>query len=218
MTAQFVNIHTHRPTGRGIELRTAGIHPWDADKEDIARTRHAARRTCRPSARRGSTIARGAGRAAATGRASAPSCALARDRQLPVVLHCVRAFEPRHAANWPPAEPRAVDLPRVHRLARAGTSRTWRKATTSRSACATFASPKTHGGPARNTPRAALSRNRRQRRRHRGGLRASRGRRHAGGRTGDAENYGRIFAGLKRRTSDRNTTFTNGYYAHLQNG
>ncbi|MBD9235162.1 MAG: Mg-dependent DNase, partial [Alistipes onderdonkii] len=25
MTAQFVNIHTHRPTGRGIELRTAGI-------------------------------------------------------------------------------------------------------------------------------------------------------------------------------------------------
>jgi len=36
MTAQFVNIHTHRPTGRGIELHTAGIHPWDADKEDIA--------------------------------------------------------------------------------------------------------------------------------------------------------------------------------------
>ena len=36
MTDQFVNIHTHRPTGRGIELRTAGIHPWDADKEDIA--------------------------------------------------------------------------------------------------------------------------------------------------------------------------------------
>ena len=36
MTSQFVNIHTHRPTGRGIELRTAGIHPWDADKEVIA--------------------------------------------------------------------------------------------------------------------------------------------------------------------------------------
>lgn len=27
----FVNIHTHRPTGRGIELRTAGVHPWEAD-------------------------------------------------------------------------------------------------------------------------------------------------------------------------------------------
>lgn len=30
MSAPYVNIHTHRPTGRGIELRTAGIHPWDA--------------------------------------------------------------------------------------------------------------------------------------------------------------------------------------------
>ena len=26
----YVDIHTHRPTGRGIELRTAGIHPWEA--------------------------------------------------------------------------------------------------------------------------------------------------------------------------------------------
>ncbi|HBB11727.1 MAG TPA: Mg-dependent DNase, partial [Alistipes sp.] len=23
----YVNIHTHRPTGSGIELRTAGVHP-----------------------------------------------------------------------------------------------------------------------------------------------------------------------------------------------
>ena len=36
MTDRFVNIHTHRPTGRGIELRTAGIHPWNADKEDVS--------------------------------------------------------------------------------------------------------------------------------------------------------------------------------------
>ena len=54
MTSQFVNIHTHRPTGRGIELRTAGIHPWDADKENIAAL-GTPRRTYRPSARRGST-------------------------------------------------------------------------------------------------------------------------------------------------------------------
>lgn len=33
MSAPYVNIHTHRPIGRGIELRTAGIHPWDAAKE-----------------------------------------------------------------------------------------------------------------------------------------------------------------------------------------
>ena len=36
MTDRFVNIHTHRPTGRGIEPRTAGIHPWNADKEDVS--------------------------------------------------------------------------------------------------------------------------------------------------------------------------------------
>lgn len=28
----YVNIHTHRPTGCGIELRTAGVHPWEAAK------------------------------------------------------------------------------------------------------------------------------------------------------------------------------------------
>lgn len=32
----YVNIHTHRPTGSGIELRTAGVHPWDAATQDAA--------------------------------------------------------------------------------------------------------------------------------------------------------------------------------------
>ena len=32
----YVNIHTHRPTGSGIELRTAGVHPWDADMQEVA--------------------------------------------------------------------------------------------------------------------------------------------------------------------------------------
>ena len=32
----YVNIHTHRPTGCGIELRTAGVHPWYADRESVA--------------------------------------------------------------------------------------------------------------------------------------------------------------------------------------
>ena len=31
----YVNIHTHRPTGRGIELRTAGVHPWKADPRAV---------------------------------------------------------------------------------------------------------------------------------------------------------------------------------------
>ncbi len=32
MNPVFVNIHTHRPTGCGIELRTAGIHPESANR------------------------------------------------------------------------------------------------------------------------------------------------------------------------------------------
>ena len=32
----YVNIHTHRPTGSGIELRTEGVHPWDADMRLVA--------------------------------------------------------------------------------------------------------------------------------------------------------------------------------------
>lgn len=32
----YVNIHTHRPTGSGIELRTAGVHPWHADMQEVA--------------------------------------------------------------------------------------------------------------------------------------------------------------------------------------
>lgn len=27
----YVNMHTHRPSGYGIELRTAGVHPWEPD-------------------------------------------------------------------------------------------------------------------------------------------------------------------------------------------
>ena len=41
----YINIHTHRPTGRGIELRTAGIHPWEADSQDVEA--FAARNSCR---------------------------------------------------------------------------------------------------------------------------------------------------------------------------
>ena len=36
MAEPYVDIHTHRPTGRHIELRTAGIHPWMADAQDAA--------------------------------------------------------------------------------------------------------------------------------------------------------------------------------------
>ncbi len=87
----YVNIHTHCPTGSGIELRAVGIHPWDADNEAVE-----------------SLIGRLAG-AQAIGeigldavRGAAPQrqmeqfraqLQLACERALPVVLHCVRAFE-----------------------------------------------------------------------------------------------------------------------------
>ena len=105
MTSQFVNIHTHRPTGRGIELRTAGIHPWDADKENIAAL-GTLPADVQAIGETGLDYARGAGRQQQLA-AFRAQLALARDRQLPVVLHCVRAFEPlmRELAA---SEPRAV--------------------------------------------------------------------------------------------------------------
>ena len=36
METPFVNIHTHRPTGHGIEPASAGIHPWEAAEGDLA--------------------------------------------------------------------------------------------------------------------------------------------------------------------------------------
>ncbi len=32
----FIDIHTHRPRGSGVELRTAGIHPWHAAERRVA--------------------------------------------------------------------------------------------------------------------------------------------------------------------------------------
>ena len=39
METPFVNIHTHRPTGHGIEPASAGIHPWEAAEGDLATVR-----------------------------------------------------------------------------------------------------------------------------------------------------------------------------------
>ncbi len=105
MTEQFVNIHTHRPTGRGIELRTAGIHPWDAGKEDVAALAPQLDEA-QAVGETGLDFARGADHAAQLA-AFRAQLALACERRMPVVLHCVRAFEPvmRELAA---CEPRAV--------------------------------------------------------------------------------------------------------------
>ena len=92
MTDRFVNIHTHRPTGRGIELRTAGIHPWNADKEDVS-TIVPLLGEVQAVGETGLDFVRGADRAVQLA-AFRAQLALAHERQMPVVLHCVRAFEP----------------------------------------------------------------------------------------------------------------------------
>lgn len=100
---QFVNAHTHRPTGRHIEPFGAGIHPWDADKksvEDIS-----------------AELAK-ADIIGETGLDLARIASVPLQRQVevfeqqlqtaakldkPVILHCVRAFEPmmRILARYP---------------------------------------------------------------------------------------------------------------------
>ena len=90
MTDRFVNIHTHRPTGRGIELRTAGIHPWNADKEDVS-TIVPLLGDVQAVGETGLDFVHGADRETQLA-AFRAQLALARERRLPVVLHCVRAY------------------------------------------------------------------------------------------------------------------------------
>lgn len=101
----YVNIHTHRPTGSGIELRTAGVHPWDADRQDVA-TLGERLGDAQAIGETGLDFVRGPAREAQF-EVLRRQLRLARERGLPVVLHCVKAFEPlmRELAE---CEPRAV--------------------------------------------------------------------------------------------------------------
>ncbi|HJG08731.1 MAG TPA: TatD family hydrolase, partial [Alistipes communis] len=86
----FVNIHTHRPTGHGIEPASVGIHPWEAAEGDLA------------------TVREHVGPAQIVGEIGLDYLRPDREAQLrifegqlrlaeaagkPVVLHCVKAFE-----------------------------------------------------------------------------------------------------------------------------
>lgn len=98
--ADYVNIHTHRPTGRCTELRTAGIHPWEAARELAAvRSEGLAGRLGEALAGAQALGETGLDFACATDRAAQTELLrahlrLACERGLAVVLHCVRAFEP----------------------------------------------------------------------------------------------------------------------------
>lgn len=92
---QFLNIHTHRPTGRHIEPSFAGMHPWDADKVDE-------RDFC--NFRKAVVDADFAGETGLDYCCKVPhdvqeqlfrrQLQTAEELRKPVVLHCVRAFEP----------------------------------------------------------------------------------------------------------------------------
>ncbi len=90
LTPPYVNIHTHRTTGRGIELRTVGIHPWDADRIPIALLLPLDE-TAQAIGEIGLDFARAVPKEAQYA-AFRAQLELARQYGLPVVLHCVRAF------------------------------------------------------------------------------------------------------------------------------
>ena len=95
---KLVNIHTHNPAKTEITIRTAGIHPYDATSADTIRLE---------------AIEREATEADAVGEIGLDfACDVSREEQehvfraqlsiaerlqKPVVLHCVRAFEPTMA-------------------------------------------------------------------------------------------------------------------------
>ena len=83
--AEYVNIHTHRPAGRGIELRVKGVHPWDAEREDTA-TLGQRLGDAQAVGETGLDFACDVAREAQTAALRA-QLRLARERGLPVVLH-----------------------------------------------------------------------------------------------------------------------------------
>lgn len=90
--AKFVNIHTHRPTGNAIEPTSAGIHPWHVGEGSAAEAL--------PDIDEADAIGEtGLDFACDSDRARQAEAfewqlRLAEQTDKPVVIHCVRAFEP----------------------------------------------------------------------------------------------------------------------------
>lgn len=88
--SRYIDIHTHNFTSRHTELRVAGIHPWDADKTSVDELDFSQVQAigeigldyaCKVDKTKQEEIFRA-------------QISIAEKLQLPVVLHCVRAFNP----------------------------------------------------------------------------------------------------------------------------
>ena len=88
--SRYIDIHTHRPTGRHIEPQAVGIHPWRVEKEalDVSIFDNAV-----AVGEIGLDFAREVNRDTQE-QIFRAQLAQAEKRNLPVILHCVRAFEP----------------------------------------------------------------------------------------------------------------------------
>lgn len=94
MTSDFVDIHTHRFTSRHIELRAAGVHPWQAaDPAAAPRLTASFFDGTQAVGETGLDFACEVDREAQM-RLFRSHLEWAERLRLPVVLHCVRAFEP----------------------------------------------------------------------------------------------------------------------------
>ena len=88
--SRYIDIHTHRPTGRHIEPQAVGIHPWRVEKEvlDVSIFDNAV-----AVGEIGLDFAREVNRDTQE-QIFRAQLTQAEKRNLPVILHCVRAFEP----------------------------------------------------------------------------------------------------------------------------
>ena len=93
MIIPFVDIHTHRFSGRGIELRAQGVHPWRAGDRDWTEAVADISADARAVGETGLDYACDVDRAAQE-HLFRLHLEAAERLSLPVVLHCVRAFEP----------------------------------------------------------------------------------------------------------------------------
>lgn len=90
---RYINIHTHHFTGRHIELQAQGIHPWEAEKVDVSLLNIADYANIKAIGEIGLDYAHALNHASQE-MLFTKQLEIAENLHLPVILHCVKAFEP----------------------------------------------------------------------------------------------------------------------------